>query len=381
MNRELKEASVKQSTQRNQSASPRSRLRFASILLVALISPSPFHTAHAIELRPGDALTSGDSFFFDGNDFVHNPAIVHIDPATRVHSYLSGAGVGNGPALIDPRGIAVRGNRDVFVANGPTILRIDPATGDRTIVSAAGVGTGALWQDASGVWLSDDQSLLLVDRIGKRIMSVDLLTGDRTIVSSSTVGTGPDFIDPVQITTTLDGRILVTSYGLQIAEDEYNGMVVSVDPATGNRAIFSDATHGGGPGYISPIGIAHRANGRILVTDDWPAKVFELDPATGARSIVTESVPPATPVPNQFISPRGVAEGPDGTVFFVDVDNGLMRVDANGQWASRVQVGLGIEVGQSNFITVVQVPEPAAIVQLVLGVVGLVVVAKKFSRR
>ena len=53
MNRELKEASVKQSTQRNQSASPRSRLRFASILLVALISPSPFHTAHAIELRPG----------------------------------------------------------------------------------------------------------------------------------------------------------------------------------------------------------------------------------------------------------------------------------------------------------------------------------------
>jgi streptogramin lyase len=361
--------------------SPRSRSRCAYLVLLALILPASSRTAQAIELRPGDVLTSGDTFFFDGDDFIHHPAVVHTDPVTRVSTYLSGAGVGNGPALTAPQGIAVRGNRDVFVANGPTILRIDPATGDRTIVSGPGVGSGAIWQAASGAWLRDDQSLLLVDRIGKSIMSVDLLTGDRTIVSSSTVGSGPNFIDPVQLTTTLDGRILVTSYGTRTAEDEYHGMVLSVDPATGNREILSDATHGGGPGYISPIGIARRANGKILVTDDWPAKVFELDPATGAQSIVTESVPPATPVPNQFISPRGVTEAPDGTVFFVDIDNSLMRVSVNDQWASRVQVGLSIDVGQSNFITAVQVPEPAAIISFAIGVVGLLVATKKFSRR
>jgi hypothetical protein len=81
------------------------------------------------------------------------------------------------------------------------------------------------------------------------------------------------------------------------------------------------------------------------------------------------------------VSPRGVAEGPDGTVFFVDVDNGLMRVNANGEWASRVQIGPGIQIGQSNFIAVVQVPEPAAIVSFAIGAAGLAVVTAVRRRR
>jgi hypothetical protein len=354
--------------------------RSCGVVLLGLILLTPFRTAAAIELRPGDVLTSGYTLFYDGNDLIPHLAIVHVDPVTRVHSYLSGGGVGNGPEIVAPAGIAVRGTRDVFLADEAKLLRIDPVTGDRTTVSGPGIGSGTLWQFASGAWLRDDQSLLLVDRTAKSVISVDLLTGDRTVVSSPTVGSGPAFIDPVQITTTLDGQILVTSYGTTTAEDEYHGMVVSVDPATGDRTILSDATHGGGPGYISPIGITRRASGKILVTDDWPAKIFEVDPTTGTQTVFTESVPPATPVRNQFVSPRGVAEGPDGTVYFVDPDNGLMRVDANGGWASRVQGGPGVEIGQSNFIAVVQVPEPAGIVLLSIGVAGLIAASRTCRR-
>lgn len=325
----------------------------------------------AVELRVGDVLTAGLTYFYDGQDSIEIPGILHIDPVTHEHVYLSGGGVGSGPELIFPNGIAVKGNSDVFVSDGGNILRIDPATGDRSIISGSGVGSGPALASAGSLWLREDDSLLVLDYVDKSIFAVNTATGDRSVISSPSVGSGAPFTRPNHITEMLDGRILVTSYGPTIADDEFNGFVVAIDPVTGDRSIFSDATRGSGPGYISPIGISRRHNGKILVADDWPAKIFEVDPATGVQTIIGESVPPATPVPNQFGTPRGVAEGLDGTVYFVDGDFGLMRIDANGGWASRVQGMSGPEVYESNRLAVVQVPEPGAMGLVAIGVLAL----------
>jgi hypothetical protein len=339
-------------------------------------------SAEAVELRPGDILTVGNTFFFDGVDAHEHQAVVHVDPSTYNHVFLSGGGVGVGPEFIGPTGIAVLGNSAVFVADGARVLQVDPLTGSRTILSGAGVGAGEPLSSTHGLWLRDDQSLLVVDRAAQSVLSVDLATGDRTVISSPTVGVGPALLRPFDVTTTLDGRILVASHGTIVADDEFHAFVIAIDPTTGDRSIFSDATHGSGPGYVSALGITRRANGNILVTDNWPAKVFEVDPATGEQTVFSESVPPATPRPNEFISPLGIAEGPAGFVYFSDVDFGVLRIDPAGGWASRIRVlGGGPELSWNYGITVVQVPEPAGMTTLGAGVVVLAAAWRARSRK
>ncbi|RIK75188.1 MAG: hypothetical protein DCC68_21605 [Planctomycetota bacterium] len=354
---------------------------FAAAVALAVVGVvgSP---ASAVELRVGDILVAGFAEN-DAGDVV--PAIVHVDPVTRNRVFLSGAGVGDGPALIGPRGIAPNADRGIYVldAGAKAILVVDPENGDRQIISGEGVGQGEPFNMPLGVWKRNDDSLLVVDRAAKAVFDVNPVTGKRTVISSPSVGSGPNLIEPNGITTALDGTILVASYGETIAEDEYHGLVYAIDPTTGNRSILADATHGDGLGFIAPIGITRIPDGRILMTDNWAAKVFDIDPATGNRTVFTESLGNATPVPNQFVSPLGIAGARDGSVYFFDVDNELMRVGAAGGWASRfscicVGFGEGPHILEAYGVGVVQVPEPAG---MALAAVGGAVVTAAFARR
>ncbi len=189
------------------------------IVLALAVAASTQGLAGAVELRRGDILLSGVTYDENGDEVA---AIVHVDSVTRNRTYLSGAGIGNGPALGGPAGIAILGDSTILVADAGTssILRIDPATGDRTVLSGPSAGNGALIGSPHGIWPQDDDSLLMVDRANKSVFSVDLTSGDRTIVSSSTRGTGPQLVRPYDVTTTLDGRILVASYPATPVEDE-----------------------------------------------------------------------------------------------------------------------------------------------------------------
>jgi hypothetical protein len=66
------------------------------------------------------------------------------------------------------------------------------------------------------------------------------VTGDRTLVTGIGVGTGPFFGgDGGQIGVAADGTLYEGGF--------LASTLVQVDPATGNRTILSDATHGTGP--------------------------------------------------------------------------------------------------------------------------------------
>ncbi len=355
-------------------------LRCVHAGLIGVLLATPFGVAGATELRPGDVLTAGETFFYDGNEYQQLLAVMHVDPVTQYHTYLSGAGVGTGPEFVNATGIAVQGNSTVFVADGARILSIDPATGDRTVFSGEGVGAGTPLSSTHGLWLRDDHSLLVVDRLAQSVLLVDLASGDRTVISSPTVGAGPTLLKPYDVTTTLDGRILVASYGAMVADDEYHAFVMAIDPTTGDRSVFSDATHGGGPGYVSALGITRRANGNILVTDNWPARIYELDPATGEQTLF-HATSPSAPNDGQYVSPVGIVEGPDGTVYFTETTYGLMRIDTASGWARTIYGEDGTYIGWSEGITVVQVPEPTGMALAVVGGGLLVAAARRRKRR
>jgi hypothetical protein len=88
------------------------------------------------------------------------------------------------------------------------------------------------------------------------------------------------------------GDIVITADLGPISGGEDYGVMV-VDPATGNRTIVSDATHGSGPMLDftqaptggPPAGISRMAGGQLLVSAT--NGIFAVDPATGNRTMIS----------------------------------------------------------------------------------------------
>lgn len=116
-----------------------------------------------------------------------------------------------------------------------------------------------------------------------RIVSAVVFT---TCVVCASAGTCP----AVELSA---GDIVITAdLGATAGGDDFGVMLV--DPATGNRTIISDATHGGGPLFdfnpsspfgAPPAGISRLAGGQLLVSAI--NGIFSVDPATGNRTMIS----------------------------------------------------------------------------------------------
>jgi len=136
-----------------------------------------------------------------------------------------------------------------------------------------------------GIAVEADGHLVVFDGTLKSVIRVDAHTGNLTLVSGQGVGGGPPFIRPAGIAVEADGQLIVMdSGGLFFG---HPAAVVRVDPHTGNRTMVSDATHGGGPPFLNPVGIAVEADGQLIVVDSHLEAVVRVDPHTGDRTIVS----------------------------------------------------------------------------------------------
>ena len=110
-------------------------------------------------------------------------------------------------------------------------------------------------------------------------------------ISGADRGTGTAFEQPLAIAIEASGQWLVVDNSL--------GVVVRVDPATGNRTVVSGCISipaaacqppnlvGSGPEFVSPVAIAIEASGQWLVVDNSLDVVVRVDPATGDRTVVS----------------------------------------------------------------------------------------------
>ena len=182
--------------------------------------------------------------------------IVSVDPATGNRTIVSGASRGSGEQL-GAVGFSIVGT-DLYVANESLydIVKVDTLTGNRTVVSSASVGTGPGLTGQSipfDVELDHSGNLLAIvvyannSSSSTAILSIDPSTGNRTLLSGLGVGTGPDLPEGFAgvLAVAADGT-LYTNHDVA-ASFTFQGPVLRIDPATGNRTIVSDATHGTGP--------------------------------------------------------------------------------------------------------------------------------------
>jgi len=217
-------------------------------------------------------------------------SLVEIDLSTGDRTVLSSDVVGSGAPFVDPRVAALdesRGEALFWDEGRAAIVRVDLSDGDRLVLANGTTGAGpdltsvrAMLVDAAG------DRLLLADvtAIGAAILSVDLATGDRTLISDAVTGSGPALDTPTCIALHSAGnRVLVG--------DGATNAVVSVNLGNGNRATLSGASNGAGPLFQSLDGLTMESTqGPLLVLDAQSETIYDIDIANGNRGLISTGV-------------------------------------------------------------------------------------------
>ena len=168
---------------------------------------------------------------------------------------------------------------------GPSVLfTVALADGTRTVIADEVTGSGPALVDPRSLALSADGARALVaDRGLGAIISVELATGVRELVSSADRGAGPELVfegrGKVQLDAVND-RLLVGNGG--------DDAVIAVDLDSGDRALVSGATKGAGDGFAGVTDVLlDAAQDRILVLDSDKETLFAVDPSSGDREVIS----------------------------------------------------------------------------------------------
>jgi hypothetical protein len=170
------------------------------------------------------------------------------------------------------------------------------------------------------------------------------LRGEQSILNSST---GIDWCEGVSS----------NSVGDIVVADRAGDRIIEVDAATGAMTPMQP----GGP-FGLPIGIAFEDDDHAIVSDDGTNELYRVTLSTGARSTLSQA--------QAFSRMRGVTTGGYSTIYVVDVDGGLIRVDPSQPVTTNQQSISGGDMGTPMGVAT-YVPEPRATTQLLAGLIML----------
>lgn len=253
-------------------------------------------------------------------------ALISIDPMSGARELLHQDAVGTGPRLRSVRNVAVDpfSNRVYVVEQQHGLLSINVSGGDRSVVSGPSRGAGPAFTTPIDLALNLDDGFAYVLDLGETpasVLAVHLKTGNRSLISGPLAGTGPSLSDPTAIVfDAANDRLLVA--------DDHQAAIVSVDLATGNRAVFADARDGVTP-FENSTGMDLDLSGnRLIVADggsDAPTdgRIFGIDLTTGIRTVLDEPGGPPPLVSDTF--DVAALEGTD--VWIVATGGSLMLID------------------------------------------------------
>ncbi len=161
------------------------------------------------------------------------------------------------------------------------------------------------------------------------LMLIDPATGNRTILSDNTHGSGVQFTSVGGVNVEPDGSLVVVDAGYGDGEPVLDGPAVSarlvrVDPVTGDRTVVSqdfDPAVGAGP-YFSQPSFARNYGNELLVSSI--QGLISVNPTTGDRAVVsgpTRGSGPTIPIGTGGLQTSGA------TAFVADVTDGLLKID------------------------------------------------------
>lgn len=143
-----------------------------------------------------DSVT-GDLLVAAKHDGDSGASIYRLEPATGIHSLLSGPTRGDGPLLTEVQELAAdpQNGGVLAAARGlETLVAIDPVNGDRhgLPLHFGGAESGERWRNPVDIGIHRDK-LLLADATVGRVLELPLDGGAATELSGPTAGGGPAF--------------------------------------------------------------------------------------------------------------------------------------------------------------------------------------------
>ena len=302
-------------------------------------------------------------------DWVRNPAIIRIDPAsgnrtilsdvnTPTRADLSGAETEGdqtltdpGPTWLIPQGLTIEPNGQIAVtdAGRRTLIRVDPVTGRRQALAGSGPSLTrpngvAAYPQESGL----DRTLVIADSGRSGVFE---LNGSRTIISNREFEDEPeqvDLKDPFGIAvenncTEDDCQVVMADVGLRA--------IVRLDRRTEERRIISGPEVGSGPELRVPVDIDVASDGRLFVVDVGLNALVRVDPTNGSRAIVSGAGTGGGPA---FQRVRALAIEPDGrlavvdegarTVFRVDPSTGERSIISGPETGSGLELRVPVDI-------------------------------------
>jgi gliding motility-associated-like protein len=296
-------------------------------------------------------LPYGISMDADGNTYIAESGggIRMISASGQVSSIGTDALPGppfNVPKLNNPRGVVKDKSGNLFVANysNHNILKITPS-GTITVfagISQAGTADGpgnvANIINPNGIAIDKDDNLYVSDgnnAIRKISPSgyVYTLAGQPSAGTLDGIGPAAKFNKPAGLAVDKDGNIYVADQGgFVIRKITPNGQVTTI-AGSGNFGTGNDGV-GAAANFQYPVGITVDPSGNLYVTDGGVGTVRRISPdgevktiagggPVGAESGVGTDV--------HFSSPTGITIGPDGNLYVAEYGkNSIKKVTATG---------------------------------------------------
>lgn len=319
---------------------------------------------------------SGDVYVADTG----NHAIRKIVAATGAVTTLAGLagssgstdGTGSAARFFSPRGIAVDGSGNVYVADTAnyTIRMITPAGIVTTLAGMAGrwgdtdgTGSAAQFKGPAGVTVDGSGNVFVADTSGSTIRKILVATGSVTTLagywlsgSTDGVGVSARFKNPAGIAADTSGNVFVA--------DTENNTIRKIVVATGSVTTLAglagdwwgsaDGT-GSAARFYYPNGVAVDGFGNLFVADTRDNSIRKIVLATRAVTTLAglarasgSSDGPGTAA--RFFWPEDVAADGSGNVYVTDIMNSTIRKIVVATGSVTTVAGLAGNVGSADGI-------------------------------
>ncbi len=251
-------------------------------------------TAHAgatIILGSGFNLPRGVAVDGSGNVFVADEANNAVKEILAADGSIQTLGSG----LSGPAGVAVDGSGNVFVANygSNAVEEILAAGGYTTVIPLSALSGG--FDGPEGVAVDGSGNVFVADTLSSTVK--EILAADGSV---RPLGSG--FFNPGSVAVDGSGNIFVA--------DTSNNAVEEILAADGSVRTL-------GSGFNLPYGVAVDGNGNVFVADGGSNTVKEIVAAGGYTTVTTPG--------SGFSLPVGVAVDRNGNIFVADLNNNAVK--------------------------------------------------------
>ena len=250
-------------------------------------------------------------------------------------------GPGASASFADPRGVAVDGAGNVYVAdlNGNKIRKVTPGgvvttlAGSGSQGSADGTGAGASFHSPNGVAADAFGNVYVADTLNQKIRKVTpggvvtTLAGSGTAGAVDGTGSAASFANPKGVAVDQAGNVYVADmFNRKIRKITSGGLVTTL---AGSGAASNEDGTGSAATFTFPHGVAVDGSGTVWVADLGSYRIRRVT-AGGVVTTVAGSGQlgnaDGTGSTATFYLPQGIATDGSGNVYVADTENNAIRV-------------------------------------------------------